>query len=299
MINVAYNHDMREKHKKHIFKMAARIMYLFFIKPADCSSLVKRSYDRISDGYDEIWTNHMRDLTGLLISRLNPNTGDISLDLTCGTGFATNLIVQKTGAIVVGVDNSEGMITQARKNYGNSCKFVQADILKYLKKQPSCSVDTVTCCWGLGYSRPFAVLREIRRVLRKGGKVGIIDNSLFSLREVMYCSFLTFAEQPEKFVNLMRFRFLMNSWHLGLYCLLLGLKPKKLWGGEKSYSVENGKKAIEKLRATGGAAGFEYASNDEDSEEIFDRFAEILEEKYLRSDGITITHRYLAGIAVK
>ena len=290
---------MKEKPQKHFFKMIGRTAYLFFVKPADCSGLVKKSYDRISDNYDQTWTNHMRDLTESLISKLSPKQGDICIDLTCGTGFATNLIAQRTQNTVIGVDSSEGMLTQARNNYDHNCNFIQADILEYLKEQASSSVDVITCCWGLGYSKPFAVLRQIKRVLKSGGKVAIIDNSLFSLREIIYCSFLTYAEQPEKLNNLMRFKFLPNSLALSSMSRILNLKTSYSANGSKSYTVDSGPVAIDRLRATGAAAGFEYASEEKDEEQIFKRFAEIIEEKYMTSNGITVTHRYLAGIAQK
>ena len=284
--------------KKHPFKMIVRLVHLLF-EPNKTDSCVQKSYNKISSGYDEVWTNHMRGLTSDLIDQLDIKKGWESMDLTCGTGFATNLIAQGTEQKVIGIDSSGGMLAEAEKNYGQSCDFVNCDALDYLKGLSDNGLDLITCCWGLGYSKPFALVREIKRVLKKGGKVGIIDNSLFSLREVMYCSFLTFMEQPEKLENLMRFWFLMGSWHLCLYYRILGLKPIKHWGGEKSYTVEDGQAAIERLRATGGAAGFEYAANDDDSEQIFNRFAEIMEEKHLKPDGITITHRYLGGIAIK
>ena len=287
-----------QDNKKHPFKMIARLLHLLF-QPDKTDRFVQKSYNKISSGYDEIWTNHMRDLTSSLIERLDIHQGWKAVDLTCGTGFATNLIAQKTGQKVIGIDSSEGMLAEAKRNYNQSCDFVNSDALDYLKGLPDNSIDLITCCWGLGYSKPFAILREIKRTLKKGGKVGIIDNSLFSLREIIYCSFLTFMEQPDKLENLMRFWFLAGEGHLRLYYRLLGFKPIKYWGGEKSYVVANGTKAIERLRATGGAAGFEYAANDEDSEQIFNRFAEIVEKKYLKPDGITITHRYLGGIATK
>ena len=80
---------------------------------------------------------------------------------------------------------------------------------------------------------------------------------------------------------------------------LAGLRPLDVWGGSKFYKVESGEKAIARLRATGAAAGFEYAAAEPDSEEIFRRFAEILEDKYMQDGYIPITHRYLGGIAVK
>ena len=278
--------------------MIARLVHLLF-EPNKTDGCVQKSYNKISSGYDEVWTNHMRGLTSDLIDQLDIQQGWEAIDLTCGTGFATNLIAQKTGQKVIGVDSSEGMLAEAKKSYGQTCDFINADALDHLKGLPDNCLDLITCCWGLGYSKPFAIVREIKRVLKKGGNVGIIDNSLFSLREVIFCSFLTFMEQPEKLQNLMRFWFLMGSRHLCLYYRLLRLKPRKHWGGEKSYTVENGKMAVERLQATGGAAGFEYAANDEDSEQIFNRFAEIIEEKHLKPDGITITHRYLGAIAFK
>lgn len=289
---------MGKSNRKHYFKLIARVLRLFFIEPADCSSLVKRSYDRISINYDQTWTTHMRDLTELLIKKLDSKPGDVCLDLTCGTGFATHLLAEKVNTTVIGVDSSEGMLDQARNNY-NKCNFIEADILDYLKMQESSSFDVITCCWGLGYSKPYSVLRQIRRVLKKGGKVGIIDNTIFSLREVMYCSLLTFMEQPDKLENLMKFRFLMGSRQMGLWYRMAGLRPVSLWGGSKSYQVDSGKAAIERLRATGGAAGFEYASKDADADEIFDRFSEILEQKYMKDGQLAVTHRYLGGIAIK
>jgi ubiquinone/menaquinone biosynthesis C-methylase UbiE len=285
--------------KKKPFKMFFQVLKLFFSENNQTGSLVQKSYDRISTGYDETWTHHMRDLTSVLIDKLDIKPNQLTIDLTCGTGYATQQIAQKTEIKVIGVDNSKGMLEQARQNCPESCDFVHADILEHLKTLPSESFDSVICCWGLGYSKPLQVLRQIKRILKKGGKVGIIDNSIFSLREVMYCSTLAFMEHPEKLRNLMKFRFLMGKKHLWTWFRLAGLSPLTVWGGSKSYTAENGIKAIERLRATGAAAGFEYAANDEDSEAIFSRFAEILEQKYMAEGHVPITHRYLGGVAIK
>lgn len=290
---------MPNKHRKKPLRMLLRVMSLYFSRVNRSDALVRKSYDRLSDGYDDSWTGHMRDLTEALIDKLQIQRGQAALDLTCGTGFATGLIANRTSAKVIGVDRSEGMLEQARKNYPDKCEFVQADILEFLKNLPDNSFDVITCCWGLGYSKPFPVLRQIKRVLKKSGKAGIIDNTIFSLREVMYCSLLTFMEQPEKLENLMKFRFLTGKRQLRLWFRLTGLKPETLWAGKKPYHVASGKAAVEKLRATGGAAGFEYASKDADADEIFERFAEILEQKYLNGGQLSVTHRYLGGIAVK
>ena len=289
---------MVERGRRHYVWMVVRSGWLYFFRRADCGGLVRRSYDRISGGYDEVWTGHMRGLTEGLIDRMGVRAGDVCVDLTCGTGYATGLLAARAGRVVVGVDSSAGMLREARERHGE-CEFVEADVLEYLRGAAAGSVDVVTCCWGLGYSRPFAVLREVRRVLRRGGKVGVIDNSLFSLREILYCSFLTFAEEPAALRNLMRFRFLAGAWVLRWLMRFAGFGVLHSADGSRGYMVGSGAEAVGRLRATGAAAGFEYACGEEDEEGIFERFGEIIEEKYMGAGGIEVRHRYLEGIGRK
>lgn len=290
---------MNHRYRRHPFRFAGRVGYLYLFGGNRTGELVERSYDGISGGYDESWTEHMRDKTEELIGQLGLTAGDKAMDLTCGTGYATKLLVERTREKVVGVDVSAGMLAQAKERCGSAGEFVQGDILEYLKSVPAESFDAVTCCWGLGYSKPLSVLRQVKRVLKPGGKVGIIDNSFFSLKEVMKCSVQAFVERPGALENLMRFRFLMGSRQLGVWFRLAGLKRQALWNGSKSYTVGSGVEAIERLQATGAAAGFEFAAKESESDEIYRRFAEILEQRFLKDYSITITHRYLAGIGVK
>ncbi len=283
--------------KKHPFKMAGKLIHLGLCQANPAPECVTRSYNRISGGYDQTWTHHMRDLSTDLIDRLNPLPGDRTLDLTCGTGFVTGLLAERTSERCVGVDRSEGMITQARATYGATCEFEVQDILAYLQSSEPHVFDVVTCAWGLGYSRPLAVLQAIRQVLKPGGRVAIIDNTLFSLNRVMKSSFLTFLEQPEALKRVMRFRFLTGQSHLRLWFRLAGLCPERMDAGQRSYSVAGGENAIARLRATGAAAGFEYACDLQDEEVVFKRFAEILEQRYSQQGEIAITHRYCLGIA--
>ncbi len=280
-------------------RMVCRVIRLLSGQRSSVASAVTQSYDRISGGYNAAWTNHMRHLTDELIDRLDVCAGHRALDLTCGTGYAAGQIAHRTGQSVIGVDASEGMLAQARLNAAPRCTFVKADILEYLKTLPNDRFDRIACCWGLGYSHPLAVLRQIRRVLKPGGAVGIIDHTVFSLREVLWASMLTFAEQPDKLQRVMMFHFLTGRRQLALWYRLAGLRPQCGWGGRKSYLVGSGAEAIERLRATGAAAGFEYAADDRDAAAIFARFAEIIEERYRRDGQIPIVHRYLAGVAVK
>ncbi len=268
--------------------------------PEDPSrDLITQSYDRIGSGYDTFWTTHMRDLTDRLIERLDPQPGQKAVDLTCGTGYAAHLLAQRTGQRPLGVDRSQGMLDAAQQNYGQECDFLRADVPEYLRTVPDNTFDIVTTCWALGYMKPFAVLREIKRILKPGGKIAVIDNTFWTLFSVFRCVFLTFSEKPESLVRFVRPHFVPRAFYVGLYWRMTGMKPLALYGGSKSYTVPCGTDAVAKLRATGAAAGFEHMARSEDQEALFVRLGEIMDEKLCRNGEITITHRYLAGIAKK
>lgn len=258
--------------------------------------LVCCSYDRIASGYDQAWTSHMRDLSLILLDRLDVPEGARCLDLTCGTGFITAELSRRAGTRALGVDASAGMLEAARQQHGHSCTFVHGDAVDYLRGLPSRSVDVVTSGWGLGYTRPLAVVREIARVLCSGGRAGIIDNSLFSLAEVLWTSMLVFAEQPEALRHVMRVQFLPGSAVLAAMMRMRGLAVTRAWDGAKSWFAADGAAAIARLTATGAAAGFEFACDPADREAVFARFGQVLQERYACARGVPVTHRYLAAI---
>jgi SAM-dependent methyltransferase len=278
--------------------LAARVARLALGQPRATADLVAASYDAIAPGYDAAWTEHMRDLSLEMLDRLAPRPGAEALDLACGTGFIAEELARRTGRRAVGVDASAGMLDAARHERGASADFVCADVAAYLASRPAASADVVTCGWGLGYTRPWRVLREAARVLRPGGRIGIIDNSLFSLAGVVWCSVLAFAERPEALVHVMKVRFLPGPRTLAAMMRLAGCRPLAAWGGAKTYCVADGAAAIRRLTATGAAAGFEFAADAAARDAIYARFAEIIGER--RTDaGVAITHRYLAAVGEK
>ncbi|MDH7507746.1 MAG: class I SAM-dependent methyltransferase, partial [Candidatus Thermoplasmatota archaeon] len=184
------------KYKKHWIKLFLQIYKLFLNKKNKQPYLTNLSYNKISGLYDEAWSNNMRELSKEMINRLSLPIKGKGLDLTCGTGFVSSLLKGIVDGEVTGVDSSEGMINTANKKYGNTCNFVCSDIFEYLNKQPSKSVDVVTCAWGMGYTKPFKLIKEISRILKPNGQVAIIDSNLFTIFEVVKSGILTVAEYP-------------------------------------------------------------------------------------------------------
>jgi demethylmenaquinone methyltransferase/2-methoxy-6-polyprenyl-1,4-benzoquinol methylase len=99
--------------------------------------------------------------------------GDRVLDACCGTGDLA-VAARKAGAgEVVGLDFSERMLERARRK-APELEWVQADVLKLPFEDAS--FDAAVVGFGVRNVEDLeAALRELRRVLRPGGRLGILE----------------------------------------------------------------------------------------------------------------------------
>ncbi|HEY1463758.1 MAG TPA: bifunctional demethylmenaquinone methyltransferase/2-methoxy-6-polyprenyl-1,4-benzoquinol methylase UbiE [Terriglobales bacterium] len=102
------------------------------------------------------------------------------LDLCCGTGdmtFALKRRANSPSAKIMGADFSHAMLQRANlKSQGTSLRWVEADALQL--PFPSESFDLVTSAFGFRNLADYdAGLREIFRVLKPGGEIGVLDFS--------------------------------------------------------------------------------------------------------------------------
>jgi demethylmenaquinone methyltransferase / 2-methoxy-6-polyprenyl-1,4-benzoquinol methylase len=102
------------------------------------------------------------------------------LDLCCGTGdmtFSLKRQAKNPSAKILGADFSHAMLQRAhQKSQGTSLRWVEADALQL--PFPSESFDLVTSAFGFRNLADYNVgLREIFRVLKPGGEIGILDFS--------------------------------------------------------------------------------------------------------------------------
>ncbi len=139
----------------------------------------RASYDRLSRWYDLIegrWETRLRRL-GLELLRLQ--AGEKMLEIGCGTG--RSLLEVPEGVDAVGVDLSRGMLelTRARlRRAEKPAKLSQGDTLRLSFAEGA--FDAVFAAFSLDLmdtpEMPL-MLGEIRRVLKPGGRVGVVSTS--------------------------------------------------------------------------------------------------------------------------
>ncbi|MBU0497807.1 MAG: class I SAM-dependent methyltransferase [Candidatus Thermoplasmatota archaeon] len=286
-------------HRRHWIKLGFRALKFYMNQSDKTYDLVKTGYNKVAKFYDSYWTQYMHSLSEDMLTNLDPPIGGKSLDLTCGTGFVTSKLFEISDGDVTGVDSSDGMINIAQKNYGHKCRFIQSEVLDFLKKQPSNSYDIITCAWGLGYLPASKLIKEISRVLHPGGRIGIIDNSTFSNWEPIWFLFVAFAEEPNAFKYSIRPRFLPTPGVLTRRMRLNGIKVIDSWKGKKIYKLAGGKKAMEQYIRSGAAAGIVQIIDDKYEDKIINRVGELLQKYYGSKDVVPIIHRYIAAVGVK
>jgi len=137
---------------------------------------VQRMFDRIAPVYDamnRVMTAGLDRRWRKITVRETVQPGDRVLDACCGTGDLA-IAARKAGAgSVVGVDFSEGMLARARGK-APELEWVQSDVLTLPFEDAS--FDAAVVGFGVRNVEDLeAGLRELRRVLRPRGRLGILE----------------------------------------------------------------------------------------------------------------------------
>ena len=131
-----------------------------------------RAYDRmgavLSFGQDPRWRR-------ALIEAIDPRPGQRILDVATGTGMVAFGLARR-GAAVIGLDQSEHMLSAARRRLGPGAEnptFIrgEAEHLPFADGE----FDALTFTYLLRYvdDRP-ATMRELARVVKPGGRIGMV-----------------------------------------------------------------------------------------------------------------------------
>jgi ubiquinone/menaquinone biosynthesis C-methylase UbiE len=135
-------------------------------------------WDLAAVGYDSLWQAQLVAAHTALLALASPAAGERVLDIACGTGLVSFAAARAVGPSghVLGVDLSERMIDAAEHRPTHpglsNCSFSRMDAERLAL--PDASFDVVLCSLGLMYvPDPEQALREMRRVLRPGGRLAL------------------------------------------------------------------------------------------------------------------------------
>ncbi len=145
------------------------------------SDQIKLMFSDISESYDlgnDVMTFGMhRGWKRKLVRLLDPQPGTHLLDLATGTGDIAFKLAARAGttSTVVGMDFSAAMVTRARlRNTSPRITFEVGDAMKLRFEDDT--FDCVTISYGIrNVDDPLVALEEMARVLRVGGRIGVLE----------------------------------------------------------------------------------------------------------------------------
>jgi ubiquinone/menaquinone biosynthesis C-methylase UbiE len=125
---------------------------------------VRERYDRLAHEYDARWAAYITASVGHTLERLKLAPGEAVLDVGCGTGAMEKVC----GDAIIGVDLSPLMLARA----GGTRAAGDVAALPFREQ----SFDAAVSVSSLHYwIEPVGALTEIRRVLKKTGRMVITD----------------------------------------------------------------------------------------------------------------------------
>ena len=137
---------------------------------------ISSKYDFLNDifsfGLHRIWKRR-------LLGVLNPTFGEKWIDICCGTGDMSILLARymKSSENIIGIDSASQSLKVAKersKKYYSSIQWINGDALE--TNLASHQFDGLLMAYGLrNLSSPYAGLKEAFRILKPGGRAGILD----------------------------------------------------------------------------------------------------------------------------
>lgn len=248
-------------------------------RPSEAAQL---AYDRVADLYDDLWTPHVVGPNARLTRDLRLRRGERVADLACGTGVYTLEMCRLVHpAEVVGVDYSEGMLATARERateYDLRATWVHARAEDFIARAEPGSFDVVSMRFALTYLDWPSELASLGRMLRAGGRVGLLTSLTSSLPQLDEL-YNRFRKSPEPVWKLFKhtrrsvpetwriYRHLKESFGEGHFIRVPagtedvaarlaagGLQATGQWTERIRLWFDSGAEAVEWMRASGCAA---------------------------------------------
>lgn len=135
-------------------------------------------WDLAAGDYEALWQAQLAAARAGLLAQVAPGPGEQVLDVACGTGLVSLDAARAVGdrGGVLGIDLSGKMVEAAACHAAEfglpKARFARMD--GEAMALPDAGFDVALCALGLMYMpEPEQALREMRRVLRPGGRLGL------------------------------------------------------------------------------------------------------------------------------
>ena len=275
------------------------------LKLGNINSNPTSDYDNVSESYDEYYSKYLGAGALEMLDKLPIGDGDNVLDIACGTGFFTHRLAEKVGSSgsVTAVDVSSGMLKCNQRNASSkgllNIDFFHADALHFLSSVPSGSVDGIVCGWGICYMNHKELLKEMARIIKPKGFMGIIENRECSLADVSSVFKKALIDYPQALVKNMLIKLPKDKDYLIKTFCGNTFTVKNAWDGQVVVPCSNGNDILDYMIKSGASAGFIDSLDKELSDKVMSKFIFYADEKIKNGVGVVVSHDFSVLVAEK
>lgn len=262
-------------------------------------------YDMAAVSYDDYYSKYLGKSAISLWEKLPIKRGQLIADLACGTGFFTEKIAREVGSAgnIIAVDLSQGMLQQNQQkalaeNLTN-IDFVQNDALDFLATIADDYFDGVVCGWGICYMDHRLLVKELARVIKPGGFIGLIENKSRSLKDVADLFTKVLLDYPEAMEKNTNLYLPKDKNYLAKTFGGREFQMQSAWDGEIIIPCKDGKDVAEYMLKSGASAGFLDSLNKKMTAQVFQTFIRYADERFGSGIGVLVKHEYCAVVSIK
>ncbi|MEU8512369.1 methyltransferase domain-containing protein [Kitasatospora sp. NPDC048722] len=260
-------------------------------------------YDAASSSYDTYFSPVMGVHSLAALREVTVSPGDDVLELACGTGHLTHEIVRKLEGrgSVRAVDKSPGMLSvakakvlpEAMRSPDLDVSLEEGDMEEFLRTRPNDSADLVVVGWAICYSKPVRLLEQIRRVLRPGGRIVVIETRGDALKTLIEQLEKVFTADPSLLTGMIRVNLPKDAATVARWFTKAGLTVDVQRDGHQVLPATTPEEALEWVQRSGAAAGFKDAVDQSREEHALELIRKGLAEHVARHGALELRHTFV------
>jgi ubiquinone/menaquinone biosynthesis C-methylase UbiE len=254
--------------------------------------------DSILKNDDDTYSQYFENTIEKMLEKLPITPGEYILDLVCGSGEFTHRLAKKVEyGKVVAVDISSRIASCKLSLDFSNISFVKSDVFSFLSKIPKDTIDGIVCPWGISQLNHHKFIEEIRRVLKPGGFVGIIEDRSDSLKDVSDIFLKVLIQYPDALIKNVIMNLPKNKDYL-IKLLRKNFHIQDAWEGEVVIPCNNGYEVVEYLLKSADI-GFADALDKKFLPQVMQAFVIHADKRFAEGWKYPVLHKYCAVIAIK
>lgn len=169
----------------------------------------------------------------------------------------------------------------------------------FLQARATASADLVVIGWAICYSKPVRLLEQVKRVLRPGGRIVVIETRADALRTLVRQLEKVFATDPSLLTGLIRLNLPKDAATVARWFRKAGLSVDVRREGVQALPARTPEEALEWVQRSGAAAGFKDAVDQSREKKVLGLLHAGLTEHVATHGPLELRHSFVVVTGAK